>query len=80
MNRKNVDNFRYMDFDEFVMMEIEPCQVIVTEGNINVVKECFRVDGVTKAGFKIEGLYRDTQSGKIDMCANWIMSNWVKGK
>ena len=80
MNRKNIDNFRFVDLDEFVMMDIEPCQVIVKEGELSVVKECFRVDGITKQGLRIEGLYKDTQSGKIDMCSNFIMKNWVDAK
>lgn len=77
MNRKNIDNVRYVDLDEFVVMEIVPIQFI---GNDKVVQEGFRVDGITKTGLRIESLYVEKQSNDTVRCAKFIAENWVNQK
>jgi hypothetical protein len=77
MNRKNIDNFRFIDLDEFSMMEITPMQ-FVDEGRI--LREGFKVDGITRNGVRVEGLYVDRVSSQDKLCVKWISDNWVNKK
>lgn len=77
MNRKNIDNVRYVDLDEFIVMEIIPIQFII-EGNM--IKEGFRVDGITKNGLRIESLYVEKQDNTKVRCEKFIADNWVNAK
>ncbi len=77
MNRKNIDNFRFIDLDEFVSMEIVPIQYVTPE---MIVKNGFRVDGITKTGLKFEGLYVDKVSDGDKLCYKFIADNWVNAK
>jgi hypothetical protein len=77
MNRKNLDNVRFVDLDEFVLMEIVPIQ-FPDDGK--VLRDGFRVDGVSRNGLRIEGLYVDRQSGQDKLCQKFIADNWVNKK
>lgn len=77
MNRKNIDNIRYVDLDEVVIMEIVPIQFVI-EGNM--IKEGFRVDGITKTGLRIESLYVEKQDKVTIRCEKFIADNWVNAK
>jgi hypothetical protein len=78
MNRKNIDDLRFVDLDEFVALSIVPIQYI---DNVNkIVKEAYKVDGVTKNGLSIPELFIDRQSGTDKLCHKFIMDNWVNKK
>lgn len=77
MNRKNIDNFRFIDLDELLVMEIIPIQFV---DEARLVKDGFRVDGITKNGLRLENLYSDKQSGSDKLCFKFIADNWVNVK
>lgn len=77
MNRKNLDNIRYADLDEFILMEIVLKQY---PDENKVLKDAYCVDGVTKTGLRVEGLFIDKQSGGDKACTTFIMNNWVNAK
>ena len=77
MNRKNVDNIRFVDFDELTLMAIVPF-TFINDGN--QATPGFRVDGLLKNGVSVEGLFVDKQSGQDKLCTNFIMNNWVNAR
>lgn len=81
MNRKNVDNIRFVDFDEFLLMDIKELPYVDSSNAEKIViKKHYRVDGITKAGLTVEGLYLDVQSNSDKGCFKFIMDNWVSKK
>ena len=77
MNKKNIDNFRFLDIDRFWFLEITPFRTI---GEDNTVRDGFKVDGVTVDNVRIEKLYYDLQSGSSKLCEKWIIDNWLSKK
>jgi hypothetical protein len=77
MNRKNIDNIRFVDLDEFVVLQIVRIEFA---DESRTLKDGFRVDGLTKNGLTIESLFVDRQSGKPDLCTKFIMDNWSSKK
>lgn len=77
MNRKNIDNSRYVDLDEIIMMVIEPMTYLDNEQRAN---QGFKVDGVSKQGFQIPSLFvAKNEKGNI-ACEEFILKNWVNAK
>ena len=76
MNRKNIDNVRFIDLDEVLIMEIVPIQYVEDK----LVKDAFRVDAITKTGLKLESLFVDKQSSTDKLCYKFIQDNWVNAK
>lgn len=77
MNRKNIDNVRFIDLDEVLIMEIVPIQFI---DEAKMVKEGYRVDAITKTSLRLESLFVDKQSGTDKLCYKFIQDNWVNAK
>lgn len=75
MNRKNIDNFNYLDFDKFRIVKIESYNLITSTTSF---KKCFKVIGVSNLGSF--PLYYDVKGSNEDNCITWINDNWVKGK
>jgi hypothetical protein len=75
MNRKNIDNKIFLDFDKLVLMNVEEFHY----ANANMVLMVgFKVNAITDNGLKIPDLFVDKDSGKADSCQNWILNNWIK--
>jgi hypothetical protein len=77
MNRKNIDNVRFVDLDEFLILEIVGFKFPNEE---EVLKIGYRVDGITKTGARVESLYSDRTSAQDKLCVKFIMENWVNAK
>ena len=80
MNRKNIDNMRFVDFDEFQEMRIVPIQFPEKIGENTVLKEGYEVIGYTKQGLKVEELFVERQAKDSTRCFKFIMDNWVNAK
>jgi hypothetical protein len=77
MNRKNIDNVRFVDLDEVLILEIVPIQFV---NEAKVVEEGFKVDAITKNGLRLESLFVDKQSHTDKLCYKFIQDNWVNAK
>lgn len=77
MRRVNIDGSRFMDLDEFMIMEVVPIRFEAEEG---VLKSGFKVDAITKIGSRVESLFIDKISGSDKLCYKWISDNWVNAK
>ena len=74
MNRKNIDNVRFVDLDECVVLQIIPFEYA---DETRTLKNGYAVHGVTKNGLSIENLFVDKNSGTTKACERYIIDNWV---